>query len=175
MRGANQSRVSEFLLQGLSSQQSHFVFFLSTYLAVVLANLLILLAISMDYGLHTPMYFFLSNVSLVDICFSSNTIPKTLANHILESQTIFSGCLTQMYLLFELANMDHFLLAVMAYDCFVTICHSLHYSAKMVHQLCALLVPGLWVMASLNALFVAYFAYGLTPILCRQCHPLSPL
>ncbi|KAM5329696.1 LOW QUALITY PROTEIN: olfactory receptor 1F1 [Glossophaga mutica] len=176
MRGANQSSVSELLLQGLSSQQSLFVFFLSMYLAMVLGNLFILLAIRMDKGLHTPMYFLLSNLSLVDICFSSNAIPKNLANHILESQTIFSECLT-MYLLFELVNMDHFLLAVMA----CVLCH-LHYSAKMIQQLCALLVTGLWVIASLNALLhtllmvlpfcadnVILFFYDATPFLEHSC------
>uniref|UniRef100_A0A2I3TI33 Olfactory receptor family 1 subfamily F member 1 n=1 Tax=Pan troglodytes TaxID=9598 RepID=A0A2I3TI33_PANTR len=80
MSGTNQSSVSEFLLLGLSRQpqQQHllFVFFLSMYLATVLGNLLIILAVSIDSRLHTPMYFFLSNLSFVDICFSSTTVPK---------------------------------------------------------------------------------------------------
>ncbi|XP_044089943.1 olfactory receptor 1F1-like [Neovison vison] len=157
MRGANQSSVSEFLLLGLSrqpqQQQLLFVLFLSMYLATVLGNLLILLAVGLDSRLHIPMYFFLSNLSFVDICFTSTTVPKMLANHILGTQTIsFSGCLTQMYFLFELADMDNFLLAVMAYDRFVAICHPLHYSTKMTPQLCGLLVVGSWVIANLNAL-----------------------
>lgn len=103
MRGANQSSVSKFLLLGLSrqpqQQQLLFVLFLSMYLATILGNLLILLAISVDSCLHIPMYFFLSNLSFVDICFSSTTVPKMLTNHLLGTQTIsFSGCLTQMYL-----------------------------------------------------------------------------
>ncbi|XP_059011504.1 olfactory receptor 1F1-like [Mustela lutreola] len=157
MRGANQSSVSEFLLLGLSrqpqQQQLLFVLFLSMYLATVLGNLLILLAVGLDSRLHIPMYFFLSNLSFVDICFTSTTVPKMLANHILGTQTIsFSGCLTQMYFLFELADMDNFLLAVMAYDRFVAVCHPLHYSTKMTPQLCGLLVVGSWVIANLNAL-----------------------
>ncbi|XP_034526410.1 olfactory receptor 1F1-like [Ailuropoda melanoleuca] len=157
MRGANESRLSGFLLLGLSKepqqQQLLFVLFLTMYLATVLGNLLILLAIGVDSRLHVPMYFFLGNLSFVDICFSSTTVPKMLANHILGTQTIsFSGCLTQMYFLFELADMDNFLLAVMAYDRFVAICHPLRYSAKMTHQLCALLVAGSWVIANLNVL-----------------------
>ncbi|XP_006897549.1 PREDICTED: olfactory receptor 1F1-like [Elephantulus edwardii] len=157
MSGANQSNVSEFILLGLSTQpqqrQLLFVLFLSMYLATVLGNLLIILAISTDSWLHTPMYFFLSNLSFVDICFSSTTIPKTLANHILESQTIsFSGCFMQMYFVIVFAYMDNFLLAVMAYDPYVAVCHPLHYTTMMTHQLCALLIAGSWVIANLNSL-----------------------
>ncbi|XP_076998149.1 olfactory receptor 1F1-like [Tamandua tetradactyla] len=157
MRGANQSSVSEFLLLGLSrqpqQQQLLFWLFLIMYLATVLGNLLIILAIGADSRLHTPMYFFLSNLSFVDICFSSTTVPKMLTNHILGIHTIsFPGCLTQMYFLFEFTDMDNFLLAVMAYDRFVAVCHPLHYSTGMTHQLCALLVIGSWVTANLNSL-----------------------
>ncbi|GAB1300618.1 Olfactory receptor [Apodemus speciosus] len=158
MSSINQSSVSEFLLLGLSRQPQHqqqllFLLFLIMYLATVLGNLLIILAISTDSRLHTPMYFFLSNLSFVDVCFSSSSVPKVLANHILGSQAIsFSGCLTQLYFLSVFAEMDNFLLAVMAYDRFVAICHPLHYTAKMTHQLCALLVVESWVVANLNAL-----------------------
>ncbi|XP_012410071.1 olfactory receptor 1361-like [Trichechus manatus latirostris] len=157
MRVENQSSVSKFLLLGLSRQpqQQHllFVLFLSMYLATVLGNLLIILAISTDSHLHTPMYFFLSNLSFVDVCFSSTSVPKVLTSHILRSQTIsFSGCLTQLYFLIVFANMDSFLLAVMAYDRFVAVCHPLHYTTKMTPQLCALLVAGSWIIANLNAL-----------------------
>ncbi|XP_008573180.1 PREDICTED: olfactory receptor 1F1-like [Galeopterus variegatus] len=157
MRGTNQSSVSEFLLLGLSrqpqQQQLLFVLFLSMYLVTVLGNLLIILAISTDSRLHTPMYFFLSNLSFIDICFSSTTVPKMLANHKLESQSIsISGCLTQMYFVFVFADMDSFLLAVMSYDRFVAVCHPLHYTAKMTCQLCVLLVTGSWVISHLNGL-----------------------
>ncbi|XP_004475927.1 olfactory receptor 1F1-like [Dasypus novemcinctus] len=157
MNRENQSTVSEFLLLGLSrkpqQQQLLFVLFLSMYLATVLGNLLIILAISADSRLHTPMYFFLCNLSFVDICFSSTSVPKMLTNHILGIQTIsFRGCLTQMYFFIVFTNMDNFLLAVMAYDRFVAISHPLHYSTKMSHQLCALLVIGSWVMSNLNSL-----------------------
>ncbi|KAL6035182.1 hypothetical protein STEG23_001644 [Scotinomys teguina] len=158
MRATNQSSVLEFLLLGLSrqpqqQQQLLFLLFLIMYLATVLGNLLIILAIGTDSRLHTPMYFFLSNLSFVDISFSSTSVPKLLANHILGSLVIsFSGCLTQLYFLCVFAAMDNFLLAVMAYDRFVAICHPLHYTTKMTHKLCAVLVVGTWVVASLNAL-----------------------
>ncbi|KAL6091771.1 hypothetical protein STEG23_000180 [Scotinomys teguina] len=121
MRGTNQSNVLEFLLLELSrqpqQQQLLFLLFLIMYLATVLGNLLIILAIGTDSCLHTPMYFFLSNLSFVDVCFSSTIVPKVLTNHILGNQHIsFSGCLTQLYFLCVFADMDNFLLAVMAYD-----------------------------------------------------------
>ncbi|XP_004706258.3 olfactory receptor 1361-like [Echinops telfairi] len=157
MSWTNQSSVSEFLLLGLSrqpqQQQILFMLFLSMYLATVLGNLLIILAISTDSCLHTPMYFFLSNLSFVDLCFSSTIVPNMLSNHILSSQTIsFPGCLTQMYFFIVFIAMDNFLLAVMAYDRFVAICHPLHYTTKMTHQLCALMVTGSWGIANGNAL-----------------------
>ncbi|XP_006874050.1 PREDICTED: olfactory receptor 1F1-like [Chrysochloris asiatica] len=158
MSGANQSSVSEFLLlwfsrQPQQQQQLLFGLFLSMYLVTVLGNLLIILATSTDSHLHTPMYFFLSNLSFVDVCFSSTTVPKMLANHILRSQSIsFPECLTQMYFFTVFADMDNFLLAVMAYDRFVAVCHPLHYTTKMTPQLCALLVIGPWVTGILNAL-----------------------
>ncbi|XP_006874074.1 PREDICTED: olfactory receptor 1361-like [Chrysochloris asiatica] len=157
MSGANQSSVSEFLLLWLSrqpqqQQQLLFGLFLSMYLVTVLGNLLINLAISTDSHLHTPMYFFLSNLSFVDVCFSSTIVPKMLAN-ILGNKTIsFLGCLTQMYFFIVFGDMDNFLLAVMAYDRFAAVCHPLHYTTKMTPQLCALMVTGSWVVAFLNAL-----------------------
>uniref|UniRef100_G1TH53 Olfactory receptor n=1 Tax=Oryctolagus cuniculus TaxID=9986 RepID=G1TH53_RABIT len=156
MGGANESSVSEFLLLGLSRQPQQrllFVLFLSMYLATVLGNLLIVLAIGTDARLHTPMYFFLSNLSFVDVCFSSTTVPKMLANHALGSQAIsYSGCLTQMYFVFLFVDMDNFLLALMAYDRFVAVCHPLHYTTKMTRQLCVLMVTGSWIIANLNVL-----------------------
>ncbi|XP_004706259.1 olfactory receptor 1361-like [Echinops telfairi] len=157
MSEANQSSVSEFLLLGLSrhpqqQQQFLFVLFLSMYLATVLGNLLIILAISKDSHLHTPMYFFLSNLSFVDICFSSTIVPNMLTNTLSSDIMSFLECLTQLYFLIALADMDNFLLAVMAYDRFVAVCHPLHYTTKMTPQLCILLVTGSWVIAILNAL-----------------------
>ncbi|XP_036053237.1 olfactory receptor 1361-like [Onychomys torridus] len=189
MRGTNQSSVSQFLLLGLSRQpqpqQVLFLLFLIMYLATVLGNLLIILAIGTDSRLHTPMCFFLSNLSFVDVCFSSTIVPKVLAIHILGSQAIsFSGCLMQIYFLCVFAVMDNFLLAVMAYDRYVAICHPLHYTTKMTHQLCILMVVGSWVVASLNALLhtllmarlsfcadniIPHFFCEVTPLLKLSC------
>ncbi|KFO24776.1 Olfactory receptor 1F1 [Fukomys damarensis] len=149
--------MSEFLLLGLSrepqQQQLLFVLFLTMYLASVLGNLLILLAISTDNRLHTPMYFFLSNLSFVDICFSSTSVPNVPAKHMLGSQAIsFNSCLMHMYFLIIFAVMENLFLAVMAYDHFVAIWHLLHYTRKMTHQLCAVVLAGSWVAKNLNLL-----------------------
>ncbi|KAK7801985.1 hypothetical protein U0070_005972, partial [Myodes glareolus] len=189
MGGSNQSSVSEFLLLGLSrdpqQQRLLFLLFLIMYLATVLGNLLIILAIGTDSRLHTPMYFFLSNLSFVDLCFSSTTVPKVLAMHTLGTQAIsFSGCLTQMYFLFMFVDMDDFLLAVMAYDRYVAICHPLHYTTKMTQKVCVLMVAGSWITANLNVLLhtllmarlsfcgdnaIPHFFCDITPLLKLSC------
>nr|XP_020763115.1 olfactory receptor 7A17-like [Odocoileus virginianus texanus] len=116
------------------------------YLITVFGNLLIVLAVSSDSHLHTPMYFFLSNLSFVDICFISTTIPKMLWNIQMQSQVItYEGCITQMYFYILFAGLDDFLLAVMAYDRYVAICHPLHYTVIMNPWLCGCLILGSWV------------------------------
>ncbi|CAI9169676.1 unnamed protein product [Rangifer tarandus platyrhynchus] len=121
--------------------------FLSMYLITVFGNLLIILAVSSNLHLHTPMYFFLSNLSFVDICFTSTTIPKMLVNIQTKSKVItYEGCITQMYFFTLFAGLDILLLTVMAYDRFMAICHPLHYMVIMNPQLCKLLVLVSWVM-----------------------------
>ncbi|XP_075384044.1 olfactory receptor 1f45-like [Tenrec ecaudatus] len=122
------------------------------YLATVLGNLLIILAISTDSRLHKPMYFFLSNLSFVDLCFSSTIVPNMLTNTLSSETMSFLECLMQIYFFNMFGDVDNFLLAVMAYDRFVAVCHPLHYTTKMTHQFCALLFTGSWVIAILNAL-----------------------
>ncbi|XP_052498630.1 olfactory receptor 7A10-like [Budorcas taxicolor] len=115
------------------------------YLITVFGNLLIILAITSDSHLHTPMYFFLSNLSFVDICFTSTTIPKMLWNIQAQRKVItYEGCITQIYFLILFAVLDIFLLTVMAYDRFVAICHPLHYTVIMNPRLCGLLVLMSW-------------------------------
>ncbi|XP_039724589.1 olfactory receptor 7A17-like [Pteropus medius] len=115
------------------------------YLITMFGNLLIILAVSSDSHLHTPMYFFLSNLSLVDICFTSTTVPKMLVNIQTQSQVITYGdCITQMYFFLLFAGLDDFLLTVMAYDRFVAICHPLRYTVIMNPRLCGLLLLVSW-------------------------------
>ncbi|XP_006106783.1 olfactory receptor 7A17-like [Myotis lucifugus] len=153
----NGTQLSEFLLLGLSQalerQSLIYGLFLSMYLATVIGNLLIILAVSSDSHLHTPMYFFLSNLSLVDICFTSTTIPKMLWNIQTQSKVItYEGCITQMYFFILFAVVDSLILTIMAYDRFVAICHPLHYIVIMNPRLCGLLVLVSWMMSALNSL-----------------------
>ncbi|EFB13379.1 hypothetical protein PANDA_022428, partial [Ailuropoda melanoleuca] len=117
------------------------------YLTTVFGNLVIIMAVSSDSHFHTPMYFFLANLSFADICFTSTTVPKMLWNIQTQSKVIsYEGCVTQMYFFLLFAGLDEFLLSVMAYDRVVVICHPLHYMVLMNPQLCALLVLVSWIM-----------------------------
>ncbi|XP_077885933.1 olfactory receptor 7E24-like [Ictidomys tridecemlineatus] len=118
-----------------------FGLFLSMYLVTVLGNLLIILAVSSDSHLHTPMYFFLSNLSLADIGFISTTVPKMIVNIQTHNRVIsYVGCLTQMSIFGIFACMDYMLLSVMAYDRFVAICYPLNYLVIMNPHLCGFLI-----------------------------------
>ncbi|KAB0388331.1 hypothetical protein FD755_003287 [Muntiacus reevesi] len=157
MEPGNDTQISEFILLGFSEepelQPLIFGLFLSMYLITVFGNLLIILTVSSDSHLHTPMYFFLSNLSFVDICFISTTIPKMLWNVQTQSKVItYEGCITQIYFFLLFAVLDIFLLTVMAYDRFVAICHPLHYTIIMNPQICGLLVLVSWIMCILNSL-----------------------
>ncbi|XP_012789619.1 olfactory receptor 7A10-like [Sorex araneus] len=123
------------------------------YLITVLGNLLIILAVISDTHLHTPMYFFLSNLSFVDICFTSTTVLKMLVNIQKECKVItYEGCITQMYFVIIFVLLDDILLTVMAYDRFVAICHPLHYTVIMSPRLCGLLVLESWIISILTSL-----------------------
>ncbi|KAM6224207.1 olfactory receptor 1F1-like [Rhynchocyon petersi] len=163
----NQTRVTEFLLLGLSGKPEQedvlFGLFLWMYLIIIIGNFLIILAISYDSHLHTPMYFFLANLSCVDICFSSVTIPKMLVNHMLGSESIsYVECMIQIYFFITFINMDGFLLSVMAYDRYVAICSPLHYTMIMRPKLCVLLVAISWVITNLHALLHTLLMVQLT-------------
>uniref|UniRef100_A0A8C3WZ87 Olfactory receptor n=1 Tax=Catagonus wagneri TaxID=51154 RepID=A0A8C3WZ87_9CETA len=149
--------VSEFLLLGLSEQQEEqrllFGIFLAMYLITMVGNIVISLAIGSDPQLHTPMYFFLANFSLTDLALSSTTVPKMLVNIQAHSKLIsYGGCLTQLYFFGLFADLDNFLLAVMALDRYVAISHPLHYAMTMNSQCCVLLVAGSWLVTAFHAL-----------------------
>ncbi|XP_012789268.1 olfactory receptor 1L8-like [Sorex araneus] len=146
METVNQNHsVSEFILLGLSSRPEDqvplFVIFLIMYLVTITGNLLIILAIRSDPQLQTPMYFFLSFLSFIDIGFTTTIVPKMLVNFLSEKKTIsYVGCVTQMYFIYALGTIDSCLLAVMAFDRYVAICDPFHYVTTMSHQRCVLLV-----------------------------------
>uniref|UniRef100_A0A452E504 Olfactory receptor n=1 Tax=Capra hircus TaxID=9925 RepID=A0A452E504_CAPHI len=157
MQPGSHSQLPVFILLGLSEkpeiQSVLFGLFLSLYLVTVFGNLLIILAIITDSHLHTPMYLFLSNLSLSDICFISTTIPKMLLNIQTQSKAItYAGCITQMYFFTVFGLLDNLLLTVMAYDRFVAICHPLHYTVIMNLWLCAQLLLLTWLISILGAL-----------------------
>jgi len=157
MEPRNNTRILEFILLGFSQdpnlQPVIYGLFLSMYLITVVGNLLIILTIISDANLHTPMYFFLSNLSFVDICFTSTTVPKMLVNIQTERKSIsYAGCITQMYFFLIFVELDNFLLAVMAYDRYVAICHPLHYTSIMNCRLCGFLVLICWTVSVLHAL-----------------------
>ncbi|KAM6474028.1 LOW QUALITY PROTEIN: olfactory receptor 1F1-like [Liasis olivaceus] len=156
MAKQNHTDSSSFVLMDYSVQPEHQhllgLLFLSMYLLTILGNLLIVLLICSDaHLLQTPMYFFLSHLSLADVGFASVTVPKMLQNLLFHVRTIsYSGCLMQIdYMTF--ANTDNYLLAVMAYDHYMAICHPLHYATRMSHKCCLLLVASCWLLASLNS------------------------
>ncbi|XP_032766016.1 olfactory receptor 7G2-like [Rattus rattus] len=145
MEKSNQTDFPVFLLLGLIEdtrlQPILVSVFFSIYLVTILGNLLIILISIYDSHLHTPMYLFLSNLSLNDICLSTSTIPKMLANIKENSQSItYKGCLTQMSFVLIFGGMENCLLAVMAYDRYIAICHPLRYTVIMEPCFCVLLI-----------------------------------
>ncbi|XP_040592608.1 olfactory receptor 18-like [Mesocricetus auratus] len=128
------------------------------YILALFGNLLIILTVSADSHLHTPMYFFLSNLSMVDIGFISTTVPKVIVDIQTNCQVIsYVGCLTQMALIIIFGCMDSMLLAVMAFDRFVAICHPLYYQVIMSPNRCGVLLLGSF-LVSLVELILHYVA-----------------
>ncbi|XP_028716530.1 olfactory receptor 1N1-like [Peromyscus leucopus] len=153
----NHSSISEFFLQGISGfpeqQQLLYGLFLCMYLVTLTGNVLIILAIGSDPRLHTPMYFFLANLSFADMGLISSTVTKMLFNVQTQHHTIsYNGCLTQMYLFMMFGDLDSFFLAVMAYDRYVAICRPLHYSTIMSARFCVLMLALCWVLTNVVAL-----------------------
>ncbi|XP_043734464.1 olfactory receptor 8S1-like [Cervus elaphus] len=162
----NHSTITEFVLTGLSDdpriEALLFVLFLVIYLLTMMGNLTMLLVIRADSHLHTPMYFFLSNLSFVDLCFSCVTLPKLLKDLLSEKKTIsLEGCLAQVFFVFFSSGTEACLLSVMAYDRYAAICHPLHYGQVMSNRLCVRLVLISWGLASLNAFVIVLLAISL--------------
>ncbi|NP_001001079.1 olfactory receptor Olr1137 [Rattus norvegicus] len=141
----NQTTILEFHLLGLTSdpelEMLIYGIFLSIYLITILGNIIIFLAICSDSHLHTPMYFFLSILSINDMCLSTSTIPKMLVNIQAQNNTInYIQCISQLCFVSIFSGMENFLLAVMAYDRYVAICKPLRYTITMNPCCCVLLV-----------------------------------
>ncbi|XP_036063451.1 olfactory receptor 8S1-like [Onychomys torridus] len=162
----NHSAVREFILLGLSAdpylQPLLFALFLLVYLLTLVGNSLMLLVIAADSHLHTPMYFFLRQLSFLDLCHSSVTAPKMLENLLSEDKTIFfESCLAQAFFVFATGGTEACLLAAMAYDRYVAISSPLLYSRVMNQQLCVGLVGLSWGLAFVDALLNILLAVSL--------------
>ncbi|XP_049750057.1 olfactory receptor-like protein OLF3 [Elephas maximus indicus] len=162
----NQTWVSEFILLGLSSdwgtQVSLFVLFLVMYLVTVLGNFLIVLLIRLDSRLHTPMYFFLTNLSLVDVSYATSIVPQLLVHFLTKHKVItYLSCAAQLFFSLALGGIEFVLLAVMAYDRYVAVCDPLRYSAIMHGRLCTRLVISSWVSGSINSLLQTAITFQL--------------
>ncbi|XP_004620528.2 olfactory receptor 5B2-like [Sorex araneus] len=152
----NSSEVTNFILVGLTNtpelQIPLFLLFTLIYLISVLGNLGMTVLILADSRLHTPMYFFLLNLSLVDFGYSSSVTPKVMAGFLLGDKVIsYHACATQMFFFAALATVENYLLASMAYDRYEAVCKPLHYTTTMTTSVCARLVIGSYVCGLLNA------------------------
>ncbi|XP_071473050.1 olfactory receptor 1165-like [Marmota flaviventris] len=157
----NQSSEATFILVGFSEfpqlQAPLFLLFLSIHTVTVVWNVGIIVVRRINPKLHTPMYFFLSHLSFLDICYSSVFTPKLLEILVVEDRTIsFNGCMTQFFFGWACLITEMFMLAVMAYDRFVAMCKPLLYTVAMSHKLCAFLVAGTYVWGSLCSLIITY-------------------
>ncbi|KAM6451700.1 olfactory receptor 12D1-like [Liasis olivaceus] len=156
----NQTEVNKFILMGLTSpfnfQNLLFTVFLLLYLATLAWNGAIIVVLLAEPHLHTPMYFFLGNLSCLDIFFSTVTVPKMLAGFFSKVHTIsFKGCLLQLHFFHFLGSSEVILLGVMAYDRYVAICNPLRYTLLMRKEICALMAAAAWSTGFFHALMHA--------------------
>ena len=157
--------LQEFVLDGFEggpqTQALLFALFLALYVVAVLGNLTMMVVITLDASLHSPMYFFLKNLSLVDLCYSSVIAPKALVNFLSSKIITFEGCIIQFFFFSLLGTTEALLLAVMAYDRFVAICSPLHYPISMCSSVCTHLVLVSYCGGCLNSILQASFTFTL--------------
>ncbi|MEE6471920.1 hypothetical protein FKM82_009408 [Ascaphus truei] len=156
MAGWNNTIVREFILSGLTDNSTLqivlFVLFLIFYIITLLGNIGVIVTIQADSRLHTPMYFFLNNLSFLDLCYSTIITPKTLSNFLSDKKVIsYKECILQMYLFGASVTIECFLLGIMAYDRYVAICNPLLYLMVMNKRLCMQLVGFAYIGGYLNA------------------------
>nr|XP_004670187.1 olfactory receptor 4K1 [Jaculus jaculus] len=159
---SNESTVSEFVLLGLSNswglQLLFFAIFTVVYVISVLGNVMTIVIIISDSHLNSPMYFFLGNLSFIDICQSNFATPKMLVDFFAEHKTIsFAGCMTQIFLLHSFVGSEMMLLVAMGYDRFIAICKPLYYDVIMNHRLCIIFVSVSWAVGVLHS--VSHLAF----------------
>ncbi|KFV72824.1 Olfactory receptor 14J1, partial [Struthio camelus australis] len=152
----NGSSPNQFLLTAFADtrqlQLLHFSLFLGIYLAALLANGLIITAVACHHRLHTPMYFFLLHLALLDLGSISTTVPKSMANSLRDTTAIsYAGCAAQVFFLFFLCSAEYSLLTVMAYDRYVAICRPLHYGTLLGTRACVRMAAAAWATGFLCA------------------------
>ncbi|XP_065419097.1 olfactory receptor 6N1-like [Chrysemys picta bellii] len=158
----NQTTVTQLILLGFGDlphlQILLFLLFLVIYMATLAGNTLILVLVVTDQHLHTPMYFFLGNLSYLEICYTSTFLPRLLASLLTGDRTIsFSGCITQLYFSCSLAATECYLLAAMSYDRYLAICKPLHYSTLMNNKFRLQLAAGSWLNGCLASAVLILF------------------
>ncbi|XP_053902685.1 olfactory receptor 14A16-like [Malaclemys terrapin pileata] len=164
---SNRTIVTEFLLLGFSEvrelQILHFVVFLVSYLSALVGNLLIIMVVALNNHLQTPMYFFLVNLSILDLGSISVTIPKSMANYILNTRSIsYAGCVSQVFLFVFFTEADFAFLTVMAYDRYVAICKPLHYETVMNRRACVQMAASAWISGILYSVLHTGNTFALT-------------
>ena len=156
MDTGNHSSVTEFILEGLTDQPGLqlplFFLFLLIYMVSMVSNLGLVILIRISSQLHVPMYYFLSNLSFIDLCYSSVIIPKMLVNFMSEKNfTSFPECMVQLFFFCFFGINDSYMLTAVAYDRYVAICNPLLYTVTMSHRVCFLLVTGVYIMGAVEA------------------------
>ncbi|XP_028714625.1 olfactory receptor 5B12-like [Peromyscus leucopus] len=162
----NTSEMTQFILLGLTNapelQVPLFIIFTVIYLTTLLWNLGMIMLILLDSRLHTPMYIFLSNLSLVDCVYASAVTPKVIEGFLTEHKIMYNECVAQMFFFIAFAIIEAFLLASMAFDRYVAVCKPLHYSTTMTTTKCALLVSGCYISGLLQSSIHVFFTFHLS-------------
>ncbi|XP_040339317.1 olfactory receptor 145 [Herpailurus yagouaroundi] len=186
---AENSSVTEFILAGLTNQPGLrmplFFLFLGFYVVIVMGNLGLITLIGLNSHLHTPMYFFLFNLSFIDFCYSTVITPKMLMSFVSKKNIIaYAGCMTQLFFFLFFVVSESFILSAMAYDRYIAICNPLVYTATMSPRVCSLLLLGVYVMGFAGAMahttcmvrltfcannLVDHYMCDILPLLERSC------
>ncbi|XP_024067653.1 olfactory receptor 13A1-like [Terrapene carolina triunguis] len=189
MEPSNHTRVTDFIMQGLFDHPQHqgliFGLFLCLYMTAIMGNSLIIEAIVIHPPLHTPMYFFIANLALVDVVCTSSVLPKMLENLLQEKKTIsFDGCMAQLFAFTLSSGTELVLLTAMSYDRYVAICHPLRYVNLMSKEICINLAAGVWAVGTINSLvhtllmlrldfcgpnLIQHFFCEIPPVLALSC------
>nr|XP_005310486.1 olfactory receptor 13A1-like [Chrysemys picta bellii] len=189
MEPSNHTRMTDFIMQGLFDHPQHqgliFGLFLCLYTTAIMGNSLIIEAIVIHPPLHTPMYFFIANLALVDVVCTSSVLPKMLENLLQEKKTIsFDGCMAQLFAFTLSSGTELVLLTAMSYDRYVAICHPLRYVNLMSKEICINLAAGVWAVGTINSLvhtllmlrldfcgpnLIQHFFCEIPPVLALSC------